>query len=145
MHATSVPRESRRPFRFTHWLPLALALLLPQAQAAPANPDAFDPLAQAIETFKRDTRYPAGTAVIVVKDGKIAYQGYFGLADIAAKTAVDADTVFYIASATKPFFALNALLAAHAGSLDTRTSLQAMFPAARFDGFTTTWPVATRR
>ena len=135
MHATSVPRESRRPFRFTHWLPLALALLLPQAQAAPANPDAFDPLAQAIETFKRDTRYPAGTAVIVVKDGKIAYQGYFGLADIAAKTAVDADTVFYIASATKPFFALNALLAEHAGSLDTRTSLQAMFPAARFDGF----------
>ena len=135
MHATSVPRESRRPFRFTHWLPLALALLLPQAQAAPANPDAFDPLAQAIETFKRDTRYPAGTAVIVVKDGKIAYQGYFGLADIAAKTAVDTDTVFYIASATKPFFALNALLAEHAGSLDTRTSLQAMFPAARFDGF----------
>lgn len=135
MHATSVPRESRRPLRFIHWLPLALALLPPQAQAAPAKPDAFDALAQAIETFKHDTRYPAGTAVIVVKDGKIAYQGYFGLADIAAKTAVDADTVFYIASATKPFFALNALLAEHAGSLDTRTSLQAMFPEARFDGF----------
>ncbi|QNN69752.1 serine hydrolase [Thermomonas carbonis] len=108
---------------------------MPLAQAAPATGDAFNALAQAIEKFKEDTRYPAGTAVIVVKNGRIAYQGYFGLADIATNTPVDADTVFYIASATKPFFALNALLAEHAGKLDTHTSLQAMFPDARFRDF----------
>ena len=132
MHATPASPKRHRAPAFARWLPLALAILLPQAQAAPANPAGFNALAQAIDQFKQDTRYPAGTAVIVVKDGKIAYQGYFGFADIAAKTPVDAETVFYIASATKPFFALNALLAQDAGRLDTGTTLQAMFPDAHF-------------
>ena len=132
MHATPASPTHPRISVFARWLPLALAILLPQAQAAPANPAGFNALAQAIDQFKQDTRYPAGTAVIVVKDGKIAYQGYFGFADIAAKTPVDAETVFYIASATKPFFALNALLAQDAGRLDTGTTLQAMFPDAHF-------------
>lgn len=135
MHATPAYPTRPRISAFARWLPLALAMLLPQAQAMPAAHDDFDTLTQAIDGFKRDTRYPAGTAVIVVKDGRIAYQGYFGLADIAAKTPVDAGTAFYIASATKPFFALDALLAEHAGKLDTHTSLQAMFPEAHFSEF----------
>ena len=117
------------------WLPLALLLLASQADAANTSPAGFDGLTRAVQQFKDDTDYPAGTAVIVVKDGKVAYQGYFGFADIQAKTPVTRDTVFYIASATKPFFALDVLLAEHAGRLDTRTSLQAMFPDARFNGF----------
>ena len=133
MHATPEFTRRRRSSAFTGLL--ALAMLTSQAQAAPAASDGFTALADAIRTFKADTAYPTGTAVIVVKDGKVAYQGYFGLADIAAKTPVDEETVFYIASATKPFFALNALLAGHAGKLDTRMSLQAMFPDARFSGF----------
>ena len=118
--------------RFAGWLPLALGLLSPQANAAIAPPTGFDGLARAVQQFKDATDYPGGTAVIVVKDGKIAYQGYFGYADLQAKTPVSRDTVFYVASATKPFFALDALLAEHAGRLDTRTSLQAMFPDTRF-------------
>ncbi|MGM9451672.1 serine hydrolase, partial [Klebsiella sp. K47] len=67
---------------------------------------------------KAATGLPSGTAVVVVKDGKVIHEGYYGLADIAAGTPVTADTVFYIASATKPFFALNALQREAAGELD---------------------------
>lgn len=112
---------------------VAAAILTTKAATA-AEPD-FNGLARAIQATKDATAFPAGTAVIVVKDGKVLYQGYFGYADIEAKTPVSADTAFYIASATKPFFALDALLAEHAGKIDTRTTLQAMFPSARFTGF----------
>ncbi|HSD18101.1 MAG TPA: serine hydrolase domain-containing protein [Thermomonas sp.] len=115
-------------------LPFAAMLFAAQANAAPAPQDAFASLTRAVQQFKQDTGYPAGTAIIVVKDGKVAYEGYFGFADLQAKAPVTRDTVFYIASATKPFFALDVLLAEHAGRLDTRTSLQAMFPGARFSG-----------
>lgn len=112
---------------------LAMLLLAPPAMAA--RPAGFAPLADAIQRFKDETAHPTGTAVVVVKDGKVAYEGYFGLADIGGKVPVDRDTGFYIASATKPFVALQGLLAEDAGALDTRMSLQAMFPDARFEGF----------
>lgn len=113
---------------------LVATTLFANRTASAAQPD-YAGLGRAIQATKDATAHQTGTAVIVVKDGKVAYEGYFGYADIAAKAPVDRDTVFYIASATKPFFALNALLAEHAGKLDTRTSLQAMFPDLRFDGF----------
>lgn len=94
----------------------------------------FEPLAKHIRHVKQVTAYPSGTAVVVVKDGRILYQGYFGLADMQARTPVTRDTVFYIASATKPFFALDLLLKQASGELDTRMSLQQMFPAMRFGG-----------
>lgn len=114
------------------WAALMAAMSLP-AMAAP-TPD-FRPLASLIQTTKEATGHPSGTAVAVVKDGKILYEGYFGYADISARTPVTRDTVFYLASATKPFFALNTLLQEEAGRLDTRTLLQQMFPDARFAGF----------
>ncbi|MEG3048763.1 MAG: serine hydrolase domain-containing protein [Thermomonas sp.] len=138
MHATPINGPyaiARHRFaEYARLLPLAALLFAAQADASPASDATFAPLTRAIEQFKHDTAYPTGTAVILVKDGKVAYQGYFGYADLRAKTPVSRDTVFYIASATKPFFALNALLAENAGKLDTSTSLQAMFPEARFTG-----------
>lgn len=104
------------------------------APASAADPD-FAPLSRLIQQTKDATGLPSGTAVAVVKDGKVIYEGYFGEADIAARTRVSRDTVFYIASATKPFFALNALLKEDAGQLDMRLSMREMFPDLRFTGF----------
>ncbi len=116
---------------------VAIAAALVLAQSFPARgasaPD-FAPLASLIRHTKDATALPSGTAVAVVKDGRIIYEGYFGYADIRARKPVTRDTVFYIASATKPFFALNALLKEHAGELDTSMSLQQMFPDIRFAG-----------
>ncbi len=111
---------------------LAVATALPASAAA--DPD-FAPLARLIEQTKQATAHPSGTAVAVVKDGRVIYEGYFGEADIAAHTPVTGDTVFYIASATKPFFALNALLKEEAGQLDMRMSMREMFPDLQFTGF----------
>lgn len=114
------------------WVALMAAASFPVMAAF--TPD-FRPLADLIQTTKEATGLPSGTAMAVVKDGKILYEGYFGYADINARTPVTGDTVFYLASATKPFFALNTLLQEEAGRLDTRTSLQQMFPDVRFAGF----------
>lgn len=113
---------------------VALAVLPSPAIAA----SGFDALAGFIQRTKDATALPSGTAVAIVKDGKVIYEGYFGLADIDAERPVTRDTSFYIASTTKPFLALNALLKAEDGRLDTRTSLQAMFPEMHFNGFDAT-------
>lgn len=101
---------------------------------AASRPD-FAPLAKLIEETKRVTGQPSGTAVAVVKDGKVIYEGYFGFSEIEKQQPVTADTAFYIASSTKPLFALNVLLLEAEGRLATTTSLQSMFPSARFKGF----------
>lgn len=112
-------------------LALATVVSLP---AIAASPGEFKALANAIERVKNTTGYQTGTAVAVVKDGKVIYEGYFGYADIGARRLVDRDTSFYIASTTKPFLALHALLQERAGELDTGTTLQAMFPDTGFAG-----------
>ena len=113
-------------------LALTTAMSLPAIAASP--PSEFKALATAIERVKNATGYQTGTAVAVVKDGKVIYEGYFGYADIGARRPVDRHTSFYIASTTKPFLALHALLKARTGELDTTNTLQAMFPDAGFTG-----------
>ena len=110
-------------------LALAIVVCLPAIAASPVE---FKALANAIERVKTATGYPTGTAVAVVKDGKVVYEGYFGYADLGARRPVDKHTAFYIASTTKPFLALHALLQERAGELDTGTTLHAMFPATVF-------------
>jgi CubicO group peptidase (beta-lactamase class C family) len=109
----------------------ALALLLAVTGPLHAG-DEFGPLAARITRFKQATA-PFGTAVAVVKNGRILYAGNFGLADIASATPVTADTRFYIASLTKPLFALDVLLQQQRGQLQTGMSLQQMLPDLRVD------------
>ncbi|MCW8880145.1 MAG: beta-lactamase family protein [Kangiellaceae bacterium] len=71
---------------------------------------------------------PAGTAIAIIKDQKIVYEGYFGYADIIKMKKVDSDTVFYIASMTKPFYAFLTLLKERQGLLDTSLTVKEMFP-----------------
>jgi len=117
---------------------LLVATTLLSSQAMAVTPHDFDGLASAIRRVKDASAHQTGTAVAVVKNGKVIYEGYFGYADIDGKVPVNRNTSFYIASTTKPFLALNTLLAESGGKLDTNTSLQAMFPAVRFKGFDAT-------
>ena len=117
-----------------HLLVISLALTIASAPTAAGITADFDHLDDFIEEVHVATGHPFGTAVAVVKDGEVLYEGYFGFSDIGQETPVTRDTVFYIASATKPFVALNALLLEHEGRLDTRMSLQRMFPDAAFAG-----------
>lgn len=110
-----------------------MALMSPSVMAASAGP--YEELAAFIRKTKTEIAPASGTAVAVVKGGKIVYEGYFGFSDVEETIPVARNTSFYIASTTKPFFALNVLLQAEAGTLDIRASLQDMFPDIRFKGF----------
>lgn len=113
----------------------AVVLTLMFAFPAIAKEAVLPELAPLLTKFKSETGLPTGTAVVVIADGRIVHQSYAGYADIGKKQAVQRDTVFYIASATKPFFALNALLQQHRGKLSTHSSLQSLYPKTQFNGF----------
>lgn len=108
------------------WM-LSLALICGQVSAI--DKQAIDEL---VEVAKAPFELPFGTAIAVVENDKLIYEGYFGYADIASDSPVKADTPFYIASVTKPFFALSVLLNEEQGKLDTSATLDALFPELAF-------------
>lgn len=89
-----------------------------------------------VDTFVSDIKniikLPTGTAVAVIKGDEIVYEGYFGYRDIKERKPVTRDTVFYIASMTKAFFAQMTLIKEQQGELDTTWTLQKLFPDITF-------------
>lgn len=112
---------------------VCLAILL--MATTPSGASDFDGLDALVRKTKEATAHPTGTAIIAIRDGRIVHEAYIGYADIGARTPVDRDTAFYIASVTKPFFALTLLLQQERGRIDADTHLQAMFPGIAFEGF----------
>jgi CubicO group peptidase (beta-lactamase class C family) len=94
--------------------------------------DDFSAIDKYVNAAKKEIGLPSGTAIAVVKDGKIVYEGYFGYANIKEKKKVTADTAFYIASITKPMFALSTLLMEYKGDIKDSTSMAEMFPRQYF-------------
>src|ERR1700723_2756684 len=60
----------------------------------------------------------AGLQVAVLRHGKTAWLGHYGFADREAKTPVDDQTIFNIASLSKTVFAYTALRLVDEGTLD---------------------------
>lgn len=111
---------------------LLCSSLLAPAMAQPLSSQDFAELEQAIAAIKTQAGLPFGSAIALVHQGKLIYQHYSGYADIKQRQAVNADTAFYIASATKPFTALAFLLLAQQGKVDLNQSLQQMWPQQQF-------------
>jgi len=97
--------------------------------------DDFSAIDKYVNAAKKEIGLPSGTAIAVVKEGKIVYEGYFGYANIKANKKVTGDTAFYIASITKPMFALSSLLMEHNGDIKDSTSMAEMFPKQDFAHF----------
>lgn len=74
----------------------------------------------------------SATSIAVVSDQKVIYQQSFGYADIENKKLATDDTLFYIASITKPLFALTVLQSLENSAYDTSLSLKQMFPEVVF-------------
>jgi CubicO group peptidase (beta-lactamase class C family) len=70
----------------------------------------------------------SGVAVLLARDGKIVFQGGFGLADIAKKTPITPETKFRIGSVSKQFTAAAILRLAEQGKLSLDESLAKHFP-----------------
>ncbi len=98
-----------------------------------ANTDArFAILNENVIKTKALAGLPSGTSIIAIKGDQIVYVGNFGFADIKQGVKVTEHTPFYIASVTKPFTALNALIDNHSGKLELNTKLIHMFPNMNF-------------
>src|ERR1700687_814683 len=68
-----------------------------------------------------------GFAVLVKKDGKIIFEKGYGVRGRWAKTAIDAQTNFRLASFTKQFTAMAVMLLAHDGKLRYDGALTEIF------------------
>jgi CubicO group peptidase (beta-lactamase class C family) len=80
-----------------------LLLLYPSCFLFAQTPDFIrDSLDSYIQQGMKDWQVP-GLAVVIVKDGKIAWMKGYGVSDLVSQAAVDENTLFMIASNTKLF------------------------------------------
>ena len=75
-----------------------------------------------------------GMSVAVVRDTQVIYAKGFGWADVEAKRPVTPETIFYIASTTKSFTGLAAVLLDEQGRLDLDAPLSRYLPTATLQG-----------
>ena len=106
-------------------VPVALLLALPGLGFA-AEPT-FEEVAsrQLREATAGDV---PGVAVLVARDGKIVFQGGFGMADVAKKEPITPATKFRIGSVSKQFTAAAILKLAEQGKLSLDDSLAKYYP-----------------
>ncbi len=111
---------------------IPLATVFAQADSGRVRADKssadFDKFISALHKSFYPEDVAPGVAVVVVKDSRVIYLKGFGYADLEAKRPVTPQTVFYIASSTKPFFGLAAALLAHKGSIDLDAPLTHYLP-----------------
>src|SRR5262245_55766889 len=110
--------------RTTEFIVFLLFLPFVLASAPQQPPDLAEKLAKIekeIEEKRKELGVP-GVAVAIVKDDKVIFQKGFGLRDVERKLPVTADTVFAIASATKSFTAMAAVISQDEGKLTLEDS-----------------------
>src|SRR5215467_6451226 len=69
-----------------------------------------------------------GLAVLVIKDGKVAFERGYGVSDLRTHTPIDAQTNFRLASVSKQFTAMSIMLLVHDGKLRYDEKLTDVFP-----------------
>jgi len=87
---------------------------------------------QFMSTLMQEFDIDAATSIAVVSEQKTIYQQSFGYADIENKKLATDDTLFYIASITKPLFALTVLQSLENSPYEASMSLKQMFPEISF-------------
>src|SRR5215475_12172191 len=104
-----------------------------QSNAVTRSGDTSDRSAQVdtlITSWAKDDT--PGAAVIVIQDGKILHRKGYGLANLATKTPITAETVFCLGSITKQFTAMAVMMLVERGKLhydDTISKYLSEFPA----------------
>ncbi|WKE64572.1 serine hydrolase [Gallaecimonas kandeliae] len=83
-----------------------------------------------LATLRDSFGVQSGMAIALVEGDRVIYKGNFGYADVEHQVQVDDQTLFYIASITKPLFALTWLQDKGAASLDE--SLAGLYPGVPF-------------
>ncbi len=98
---------------------LLCSALLAAAQTGPAVPE-LAPLDRTISNILTKYQIP-GVAVSIAKDGRLVYTRGFGVADVVTKEPVQPDSLFRIASVSKPITAMAVLKLIEEGKLTLDT------------------------
>jgi len=107
-------------------LPVAAAAAGRTAEAAGAA-DKPNKLADALLAAAGSVREP-GVGILVLKDGRVAYLGTRGVADMQGMRPIDGRTAFRLASVTKQFTAMAVMMLVRDGKLRYEDSLTGIFP-----------------
>ncbi len=102
---------------------IAFAALALTPPLAAEEPD-YEAFGAFLEEFRKETSTPSLSAVIV-KDGEIAWEGYFGTYDDEGDLPTRAETTYKIASVTKPIVATALLAESERGNLSLDTPMSA--------------------
>lgn len=115
-------------------LPIGEARLACQAVATPVRTAEDPELAAALAAIekaveeRRQSLHVPGAALVIVKDEQIILLKGFGLRDVERKLPVTPETLFGIASCTKTFTALAAVISADEGKLSLDDSPRKYLP-----------------
>lgn len=109
-------------------LTVLLALI---ASTATAELASLKTITQAVEKYfiDLDRNDVPGCAVGYARDGKLIYQGQFGMANLEHDIAIDATTVFRIGSTSKQFVATSIAMLSLQGKLDLDADIHTVLPA----------------
>jgi beta-lactamase class C len=97
------------------------------AADAGLNPDRLALAFRLLEGWVADGVLP-GVAAVVARGGKIAGEAYLGLADRAKNRPVTSDTIFALASVTKPFTATAVMIQVERGLVSLDEPLHQLLP-----------------
>lgn len=123
-------RTTRAPLHFALLAALAIAAV-PTARLAAQSPAQRPAWADSLDAHvKRELERTGtpGAQVVVVADGRVAYSGAFGVADIETKRPVSTQTLFRVGSVTKMVSAAAAAQLAAQGSLDLQAPIGRYVP-----------------
>ncbi len=110
------------------------------ASPTSANDADYQAFEEFLEQFRKDNSTPALSALIV-RDGEIAWEGYFGTYDDEGDLPTTSDTTYKIASVTKPIAATAVLAEGLAGDLELGTPMTADADWAEFCDYFSGTPI----
>ena len=119
-------------------LTLSLAALAPTpalraekpSNSAPANAHPVSPVGAALQTFV-DQKQLAGAVALVWSGGRLVCHDAIGLADLESGRPMAKDSLFWIASMTKPITALGVLMLVEEGKLALEDPVEKHLPEFR--------------
>jgi CubicO group peptidase (beta-lactamase class C family) len=123
--------------------PASLIAREPWAQSHQASVDGAR-LMRSAQLFQQavDRRQIAGAVWLVVHHGKIADQGAVGKQDVEAGIPMSPQSIFRIASMTKPVTSVAVMMLAEQGKLDLSDPLSRFLPEFKFMKVAMAWPRA---
>ena len=143
------PRLSCRPLRpLRRAIPIVClaGVLLPALALGQAAPAAAQPAAAQVEALdalvqrSMQTRQFPGVSVAVVKDGAVVVAKGYGFSDVEKSTRATEQTIYQLASVTKPFTAMATLMLAEEGKISLDGKVTEILP-----GLPAAWAPVTVR